>query len=217
MQTGMAPIVAPHHGGARPGALGTRVNSPAFKLQLALCPPEERRTPAFDYTMKFEGQIILWLDEQVDLLTFTAKGVELADKRVANAGLNELVTSEKVSFEPVSRKLTYESLFTNRSRRLLDPVSLGLVADSSAPRPAFRFKCSSPAASAFPATPPPCSGSPKTSPSPSTSGRIHRPGRTTLRNEALPIQRFRTPISGSPIRGSRSLVTRTSPGAARTA
>ena len=44
----------------------------------------------------------------------------------------------------MSKKLTYESLLTNRSRGLLNPVSVGLAADSSDPRPAFRFKCSLP-------------------------------------------------------------------------
>ncbi len=139
VRPGIAPIVAIHH-----GASGTRVNSPAFKFNLALCPPVERGTPAFDYTMKFEGQIILWLDEQVDVLTFTDKGIELADKRVAGDGLSQLLTSEKVTFDQVSKKLTYESLLTIRSGGLLNPLSMGIVADSSDPRPAFRFKCTSP-------------------------------------------------------------------------
>ncbi len=137
-QPGSAPIVVTRD------ASGTRVNSPAFKFNLALCPPVERSTPAFDYTMKFEGQIILWLDEQVDLLTFTDKGIELADKRIAGDGLSQLLTSEKVTFDQVSRKLTYESLLTTRSGGLLNPLSMGIVADSSDPRPAFRFKCTSP-------------------------------------------------------------------------
>ena len=139
-----APIVAANHGAAARGASGTRVNSPAFKFNLALCPPVERSTPGFDYTMKFEGQIILWLDRQVDLLTFTDKGIELADKRIAGDGLSQLLTSEKVTFDQVSRKLTYESLLTTRSGGVLNPLSMGIVADSSDPRPAFRFKCTSP-------------------------------------------------------------------------
>ncbi len=139
VRPGIAPIVAIHY-----GASGTRVNSPAFKFNLALCPPVERGTPAFDYTMKFEGRIVLWLDEQVDLLTFTDKGIELADKRIAGDGLSQLLTSEKVTFDQVSRKLTYESLLTIRSGGLLNPLSMGIVADSSDPRPAFRFKCTSP-------------------------------------------------------------------------
>ena len=55
-----------------------------------------------------------------------------------------MLTSEKVTFDAVSKRLTYESLLTNRSRGLLNPMSVGLAADSSDPRPAFRFKCSSP-------------------------------------------------------------------------
>ncbi len=141
---GTAPALATKHGAGAPGASGTRVNSPAFKFNLALCPPVERSTPASDYVMKFEGQIILWLDEQVDLLTFTDKGIELADKRVAGDGLSQLLTSEKVTFDQVSRKLTYESLLTTRSGGMLNPLSMGIVADSSDPRPAFRFKCTSP-------------------------------------------------------------------------
>ena len=144
VRPGAAPALATNHGGGARGAAGARVNSPAFKFNLALCPPVERSTPAFDYVMKFEGQIILWLDEQVDLLTFTDKGVELADKRVAGDGLSQLLTSEKVTFDQVSKKLTYESLLTTRSGGMLNPLSLGIVADSSDPRPAFRFKCTSP-------------------------------------------------------------------------
>ena len=85
LATGLGPVAASRHGGSASPASGTRVNSPAFKFNLALCPPVERRTPAFDYTMKFDGQIILWLDKQVDVLTFTNKGVELANKQVADA------------------------------------------------------------------------------------------------------------------------------------
>ena len=136
--------MAIHRGVAAPGASATRVNSPAFKFNLALCPSVTRSTPAFDTTMKFEGQVILWLDKQVDLLTFTDRGIELADKWVADAGLAQLLTSEKVTFDQVSKKLTYESLLTTGSGGLLNPLSLGLVADSSDPRPAFRFKCTSP-------------------------------------------------------------------------
>ncbi len=94
-EPGSAPLVAIR------GASGTRVNSPAFKFNLALYPPVERGTPAFDYTMKFEGQIILWLDKQVDLLTFTDKGIELADKRVAGDGLSAS-TSPGTSPRPCS-------------------------------------------------------------------------------------------------------------------
>ncbi len=63
---------------------------------------------------------------------------------MADAGLAQLLTSEKVTFNQASRKLTYESLLTTGSGGLLNPLSLGLAADTSDPRPAFRFKCATP-------------------------------------------------------------------------
>ena len=118
----------------------TFVNSPAFKRELDALPPIKRHTPAFDYEAKFAGQIILWTDQQVDLLTFTNKGYESAAKAKLAQTLTYLLTSEKVSFDQASRKVSFESLLTTGVVGGITETSVGLVADTSDPRPAFRVK-----------------------------------------------------------------------------
>ena len=118
----------------------TFVNSPAFKWELDALPPIKRHTPAFDYEAKFAGQIILWTDQQVDLLTFTNKGYESAAKAKLAQTLTYLLTSEKVSFDQASRKVSFESLLTTGVVGGITETSVGLVADTSDQRPAFRVK-----------------------------------------------------------------------------
>ncbi|QKE90251.1 hypothetical protein HN018_09540 [Lichenicola cladoniae] len=85
------------------------------------------------------------MDRQVDLLTFTDKGYELAAKQHTDTALNQLVSSAKVSFDQASRKITFENLMTANAVGVPPSlISVGSVIDTSDPRPAFRTKISIP-------------------------------------------------------------------------
>ncbi|MCB8881028.1 LysM peptidoglycan-binding domain-containing protein [Acidisoma cellulosilytica] len=124
---------------------GTHVNSFAFKYNLDLLPTIREETPEFEFEAKFTGQIYIWADKQIDILTLTKTGAELQAKSHADTALGQLVNSGKVTWDGKSNRVTYENLMTtNAVGAPPNMTAVGVVMDSSNPMPAIRVKFTSP-------------------------------------------------------------------------
>ena len=144
---GAAPAAAPPSPRALPPAAEgrTHINSFAYKYNLDLLPPIKGETADFEFESKFTGQIYIWADKQIDLLTYGNSGVELAAKHETDTALGKLVNSGKVTWDPKSNKVTYENLMTtNAAGAPPNFVGVGVVMDSTNPMPAVRVKFTSP-------------------------------------------------------------------------
>jgi hypothetical protein len=131
----------------RPSRTGgtTHVNSFAFKYNLELLPTIRGETAEFEFEAKFTGQIYIWQDKQIDLLTLTNGGAELAAKHQTDTALGQLVNSGKVTWDAKTNRVTYENLMTtNAVGAPSNLVAVGVVLDSSNPMPAIRAKFTSP-------------------------------------------------------------------------
>jgi LysM domain len=123
----------------------THLNSFAFKYNLDLLPDIRGESPEFEFQAKFTGQIYIWLDKQIDLLTFTNTGFELAAKSHTDTALGQLVNSGKVTWNTTTNRVTYENLMTtNAVGAPPNLVSVGVAMDSGNPMPAIRAKFTSP-------------------------------------------------------------------------
>lgn len=124
---------------------GTHVNSFAFKYNLDLLPTIRGETADFEYEAKYTGQIYIWEDKQIDILTLTKAGAELQAKTHTDTALGQLVNSGKVTWDGKSNRVTYENLMTtNAIGAPPNMTSVGFIIDSSNPIPALRVKFTSP-------------------------------------------------------------------------
>ncbi|WP_284944981.1 LysM peptidoglycan-binding domain-containing protein [Acidisoma cladoniae] len=123
----------------------THLNSFAFKYNLELLPPIVGESAEFEFEAKFTGQIYIWVDKQIDLLTFTNTGFELAAKHQTDNALVQLVNSGKVTWNAQTNRVTYENLMTtNAVGAPPNLVAVGVAFDSGNPMPAIRAKFTSP-------------------------------------------------------------------------
>ncbi len=133
------PSAAPAPGG------GTTVNSFPFKYKLDLIPKQTVEGPNYTATLTFDGALTIWLDKQIPLGTVTNKGLEASAKQETDAVFAKLVQSQKISWEPNSRKATYENMLTINAHGAPPSLqSIGFAVTTDNPIPAMRFKFTSP-------------------------------------------------------------------------
>ena len=141
---------APASGGAGTAAGGgnaseTKVNSFPFKYNLDLLPEQKIEGPNFEATVKYQGSIVIWLDKQIPLVTFTNRGAEAAAKQETDTVLGKLVSQAKISYDATNKRVSFENLLTTQGHGMPPSVvAVGIAADSSNPIPAIRAKFTAP-------------------------------------------------------------------------
>ncbi len=133
------PTIPPVGGG------GTQVNSFPFKYKLDLIPQQTIEGPNYVATLKFEGQVVIWRDQQIPAGYLTNKGLEGTAHFEANGVLAQLVQDEKISWDPATNRASLENMMTiNAHGAPPSLTSIGLAIDSDNPIPAMRFKFQAP-------------------------------------------------------------------------
>ena len=123
----------------------TQVNSFPFKYNLDLIPEQKLDGGSFEATLKFQGVLVVWIDKQIPLTTFTNKGAELAAKSESDMVVGRLLTQTKVSWDRSSNKVSFEDLMTTQAKGFPEStLAVGLAVDSLNPIPAFRAKFTAP-------------------------------------------------------------------------
>ena len=141
----LAPPAVASPGAGSPGGGSTTVNSFPFKYKLDVIPKQTIEGPNYVATLKFEGAVTIWLDKQIPVATLTNKGAEAAAKSETDGVFAKLIQSEKISWEPGSKKATFEDMLTlNAHGAPPNLSSIGFAVESDNPIPALRFKFTTP-------------------------------------------------------------------------
>ncbi len=138
-----SPSAAAPGGGAGGGS--TTVNSFPFKYKLDVIPKQVIEGPNYTATLKFDGSVTIWLDKQIPVLTLTNKGAEAAAKSETDGVFAKLIQNEKISWEPGSKKATFEDMLTLNAHGAPPSLSsTGIAVESDNLIPALRFKFAAP-------------------------------------------------------------------------
>lgn len=119
----------------------TTINSIPIKYKLELIPKQTIEGPNYIGTMQMDGQIVIWKDKLLPVLTLGNKGTELATRAETKNVFMALIQDEKIVWDPVTNKATFENMVTLSAHGTApSQTSFGVAADSSNPTPAVRFK-----------------------------------------------------------------------------